>query len=135
MNFDPTNITLVTLVGYFEAAGGQQQRHVQIPIAPEVQDELKVMLDLTLLKLGLPQATGQLPDFSPAEKYSGEEPCKLPLATAYMAMPANGTIKMVTLWAKTIKPPAFLSKMNGKKHNRKSGGTASGIFFYIFHNL
>lgn len=85
MNFDPTNIALVTLVGYFEAAGGQQKRHVQIPIAPEVQDELKVMLDLTLLKLGLPQSAGQLPDFSPAEKYSGEEPCKLPLATDYMA--------------------------------------------------
>lgn len=85
LNFDPTNITLVTLVGYFEAPGGQNNRHVQIPIAPEVQDELKVMLDVTLLKLGLPQAVTQLPDFSPAEKYSGEDPCKLPLNTPYMA--------------------------------------------------
>lgn len=85
LNFDPTNITLVTLVGYFEAVGGQNPRHVQIPIAPEVQEELKVMLDVTLLKLGLPQSADQLPDFSPAEKYSGEDPCKLPLNTAYMA--------------------------------------------------
>ena len=84
LGFDPTNITLVTLVGYFEAAGRQNSRHIQIPIAPEVQDELKVMLDVTLLKLGLPQSAAQLPAFSPAEKYSGEEPCKLPLNTPYM---------------------------------------------------
>lgn len=83
--FDPTNIELVTLVGYFEATSGQNPRHIQIPIAPEVQDELKVMLDVTALKFGLPQSADQLPDFSPAEKYSGEDPCKLPLNTAYMA--------------------------------------------------
>jgi hypothetical protein len=85
LNFDPADIALVTLVGYFEGPSGQNQRHIQIPIAPEVQSELEVMLGVTLLKLGLPQAAAQLPDFSPAEKYSGEEPCKLPLATAYMA--------------------------------------------------
>lgn len=85
LNFDPETIGLVTLVGYFEAPGGQNPRHIQIPIAPEVQDELKVMLDVTLMKFDLPQSADQLPDFSPAEKYSGEEPCKLPLATAYMA--------------------------------------------------
>lgn len=85
LDFDPTNITLATLVGYFEAPSGQNARHVQIPIAPEVQDELKVMLDVTLLKLGLPPSADQLPDFSPAEKYSGEEPCKLPLSTPYIS--------------------------------------------------
>lgn len=84
-DFDPMNVTLVTLVGYFEGPGGQNQRHVQIPIAPEVQEELEAMLDVTLLKLGLPQLALQLPQFSPAEKYTGEEPCKLPLNTPYMA--------------------------------------------------
>jgi hypothetical protein len=84
-NFDATNIELVTLVGYFNDRTGLNPRHVQIPIAPEVQGELEVMLGLTLFKLGLPQSDDQLPAFSPAEKYSGEEPCKLPLATAYMA--------------------------------------------------
>lgn len=83
MHFDPKNIPLVTLAGYFESKGGNQ-RHVQLPIAPGVQDELRIMLDVTLMKLGLPQAAQQLPQYSPAEKYSGEDPCKLALDTDYM---------------------------------------------------
>ena len=49
MNFDPQNITLVTLYGYFKDAQSQNPRHIQIPVDPQVQGELKVMLADTIL--------------------------------------------------------------------------------------
>jgi hypothetical protein len=84
MNFDLNNITLTTLVGYFENDQGQNARHIQIPINVEVQNELKNMLAATSQKIGLPANTQNLPTFSPAEKYSSEEPLKLPLTTEYV---------------------------------------------------
>lgn len=83
MNFDAAHVQLVTLVGFFEDPQGQQS-HVQIPVAPDVQAELEVMLDVTLAKLGLPQSANLLEQFSPAEKYESEEGLKLPLATPYL---------------------------------------------------
>ena len=85
MNFDQNNVTLTMLFGYFEDAQGQNARHVQIPINPEVQNELKAMLLNTIQKLGLPATSQTLPVFSPAEKYSSEEHLQLPLATEYVA--------------------------------------------------
>lgn len=85
MNFDQNNVTLTMLFGYFEDTQGQNARHVQIPINPEVQNELKAMLLNTIQKLGLPATSQTLPVFSPAEKYSSEEHLQLPLATEYVA--------------------------------------------------
>jgi hypothetical protein len=84
LDFDANNIALVTLVGYFEGINGQNPRHIQIPITPEVQNELKGMLGVTALKLGLPESAGELPLFSPAEKYSSEDHLRLPLDTDYV---------------------------------------------------
>lgn len=84
MNFDQNNVVLTTLVGYFEDVQGQNPRHIQIPINPQVQEELKAMLLATTQKLGLPAAAQNLPLFSPAEKYSSEEHLQLPLATEYV---------------------------------------------------
>ncbi len=84
MNFDQNNVVLTTLVGYFENDQGQNARHIQIPINPQVQDELKAMLLATTQKLGLPTTAQNLPLFSPAEKYSSEEHLQLPLTTAYV---------------------------------------------------
>jgi len=50
MNFDPQNITLVTLYGYFEDAQSQNQRHIQIPVDPQVQEELKGILTDTVTR-------------------------------------------------------------------------------------
>ena len=66
MNFDQNNVTLTTLIGYFEDVQGQNARHIQIPINPEVQSELKAMLLTTTQKLGLPATAQNLPVFSPA---------------------------------------------------------------------
>lgn len=84
MNFDQNNVVLTTLVGYFENDEGQNARHIQIPINPQVQKELNTMLLTTTQKLGLPAAAQDLPLFSPAEKYSSEEHLQLPLATEYV---------------------------------------------------
>lgn len=85
MNFDLNNITLVTLVGYFEDAHAQNPRHIQIPIHPQVQLELKTMLAATTQKMQLPASAPNLPIFSPAEKYSSEEHLQLPLTTGYVS--------------------------------------------------
>jgi hypothetical protein len=85
MNFDLENITLVTLVGYFEDLRAQNPRHIQIPIHPQVQAELRTMLRTTAQKMQLPASARHLPVFSPAEKYSSEEPLKLSLATDYVS--------------------------------------------------
>jgi hypothetical protein len=82
MNFNVGGIQLTTLVGYFEEKDGANPRHVQIPIDPTVQNELKHMLTSTIERLG---DIAVLPVFSPAEKYSGEEATQLPLNTPYVA--------------------------------------------------
>ena len=73
MNFDPQNITLVTLYGYFEDAQSQNPRHIQIPVDPQVQGELKVMLADTITRLGLPASEPNMEIFDPAQKYGSEE--------------------------------------------------------------
>ena len=85
MNFDLNNISLVTLVGYFEGAHGNNPRHIQIPVNPDVQNELKEMLIATAQKLQLPASATQLPVFDPSEKYGSEEHLQLPLATQYVS--------------------------------------------------
>ena len=84
MNFDAQNITLVTLYGFFEDAQSQNSRHVQIPVAAQVQNELNVMLQETINRLGLPDSAATMALFDPAEKYSSEEQLKLPLNTPYL---------------------------------------------------
>lgn len=85
MNFDLNNISLVTLIGYFEGAHGVNPRHIQIPVSPAVQNELKDMLNTTAQKLKLPASAAQMPTFSPAEKYESEEHLQLPLTTQYVS--------------------------------------------------
>lgn len=84
MNFDPQNITLVTLYGYFEDAQSQNPRHIQIPVDPQVQGELKVMLADTITRLGLPASELNMEVFDPAQKYGSEEQLKISLATPYL---------------------------------------------------
>lgn len=84
MNFDPQNITLVTLYGFFEDDQSLNPRHIQIPIAPLVQDELKAMLAETIQGLGLPASEPAMEIFDPAQKYSSEEKLKIQLATPYL---------------------------------------------------
>lgn len=84
MNFDPTNVTVSTLYGYFEDDAGRNPRHVQIPIAPNVQRELQSSLRATIAKLGLPATAARMPYFQPAEKYASEEHVKVALATDYL---------------------------------------------------
>ena len=85
MHFDFDNIQLATLMGFFEDAQGQNARHIQIPVTPEVQCELKSMLAKTNAKLGLPANAKQIPTFDPAEKYSAEDPVQLSLSTEYVS--------------------------------------------------
>lgn len=84
MNFDPQNITLVTLYGYFKDAQSQNPRHIQIPVDPQVQGELKVMLADTITRLGLPASEPNMEIFDPAQKYGSEEQLKISLATPYL---------------------------------------------------
>lgn len=84
MLFDPNSIQLVSLFGYFEDAHGGIPRHIHIPASPSVQSELSEMLAVTLGKLGLPGGVPQLPLYSPAEKYSGEDACRIELAKEYL---------------------------------------------------
>ncbi|PXX51121.1 Kiwa anti-phage protein KwaB-like domain-containing protein [Aquitalea magnusonii] len=84
MNFNSQNITLVTLYGFFEDAQSQNPRHIQIPVAVQVQNELKTMLLETISRLGLPASAGAMKTFDPAEKYSSEEQLKIALNTAYL---------------------------------------------------
>ena len=79
MNFDSQNITLVTLYGFFEDAQSQNPRHIQIPVAAPVQNELKAMLQETITRLGLPASVATMAAFDPAEKYSSEEQLKIAL--------------------------------------------------------
>jgi hypothetical protein len=82
MNFDIQNVKLITLYGFFD--DGQLQRHVQVPVAPDVCAELHVMLHKTISSLGLPQSAVNLAQFDPSEKYGAAEALKLPLATPYV---------------------------------------------------
>jgi hypothetical protein len=84
MNFDPQNITLVTLYGYFEDAQSQNSRHIQIPVDPQVQGELKGILTETISRLGLPANEPNMAIFDPAEKYGSEEQLKISLTTPYL---------------------------------------------------
>lgn len=84
MNFDPNQIRLTTLYGFFEDNAGQNPRHLQIPIAPNVQQELQATLRETINKLGLPASAARMPRFQPAEKYASEEAVKLPLDVDYL---------------------------------------------------
>lgn len=84
MDFDAGHITVTTLCGYFEDDAAQNPRHLQVPIAPNVQEELKSSLRETIAKLGLPASAARMPRFQPAEKYASEESVKLPLATEYL---------------------------------------------------
>ncbi len=84
MNFDVNNITLVTFYGFFDDARSLNPRHIQIPVDPQVQTELKRMLMESVQKLGLPASEPTMQIFDPAQKYSSEEQLKLPLATAYL---------------------------------------------------
>ncbi len=84
MNFDPQNITLVTLYGYFEDAQSQNPRHIQIPVDPQVQGELGGMLTETISRLGLPANEPNMATFDPAEKYGSEEQLKISLTTPYL---------------------------------------------------
>lgn len=83
MNFNTQNITLVTLYGYFEDAQSQNQRHIQIPVDPQVQGELTGMLTETVTRLGLPAIEPNMHAFDPAEKYGTEEQLKISLTTPY----------------------------------------------------
>jgi hypothetical protein len=84
VNFDPANIAVTTLCGYFEDDAVRNLRHVQIPIAPNVQQELQASLRETITKLGLPASAARMPRFQPAEKYASEEHVKVALATEYL---------------------------------------------------
>lgn len=84
MNFDASTIVVTTLCGYFEDDARQNLRHIQLPIAPSVQQELRSMLRATITKLGLPGSAAKMPHFQPAEKYASEDPVKLPLSTDYL---------------------------------------------------
>ena len=84
MNFNTQNITLVTLYGYFEDTQSQNPRHIQIPVDPQVQGELKGMLTETVTRLGLPAIEPTMVIFDPAEKYGSEEQLKISLATPYL---------------------------------------------------
>ena len=96
MNFDSQNITLVTLYGFFEDAQSQNPRHIQIPVAAPVQNELKAMLQETINRLGLPASVANMAAFDPAEKYSSEEQLKIALGTPYLQELAN-VIALVNL--------------------------------------
>lgn len=89
MNFDLDHISLVTLYGFFEDKQSQNPRHVQIPIAPQVQTELSSMLRETATRLGLPASAAAMQVFDPAEKYGSEEQLKLALNTQYVQDLAN----------------------------------------------
>lgn len=84
MNFDVSNIVTTTLFGYFEDDAQQNVRHIQVPIAPNVQTEIRSILVDTFAKLGLPASAATLASFQPAEKYASEDPVKLPLMTDYL---------------------------------------------------
>ncbi|MDO8330312.1 MAG: DUF4868 domain-containing protein [Fluviicoccus sp.] len=84
MNFDLQNVMLVSLYGYFEDERGQNSRHVQIPIDPQLQAELKLMFMETNRRLGLPASEADMPIFDPAEKYASEEKIKIALETDYL---------------------------------------------------
>lgn len=84
MNFDLQNISLVTLYGFFQDELGLNPRHVQIPIAPPVQNELKSMLSATIDGLELPASEATMETFDPAQKYSSEEKLKISLTTPYL---------------------------------------------------
>ena len=84
MNFNTQNVTLVTLYGYFEDTHSQNPRHVQIPVDPQVQGELKGTLAETVARLGLPASEPNMLTFDPAEKYGTEEQLKISLTTPYL---------------------------------------------------
>lgn len=84
MNFDYQSIVVTALYGYFEDRQSKNPRHIQIPIAPNVQQELQTVLGETLRRLGLPASEPTMLQFEPAEKYASEEQLKLPLATDYL---------------------------------------------------
>lgn len=84
MNFDFDSIVVTTLCGYFEDEAGQNLRHVQLPIALDVQQELRSTLRQTVVKLGLPASAATMAEYQPAEKYSSEDPVKLLLSTDYI---------------------------------------------------
>ena len=67
MNFNTGNITLVTLYGYFEDNHSQNPRHIQIPVDPQVQGELKGMLTDTVTRLGLPAIEPNMQSLDPYE--------------------------------------------------------------------
>lgn len=83
MDFDLSSISLATLYGFFEDKNSSNPRHIQIPIASDVQSELMAILNATTQKLGIPSVRN-LPIFDPAEKYQSEEKLQLPLSTDYM---------------------------------------------------
>lgn len=84
MNFNFNAISLATFFGFFEDKQSQNPRHIQIPVDPQVQAEIRAMLLSTINKLGLPASATTMPTFDPAAKYGSEEHLKLPLATPYV---------------------------------------------------
>lgn len=83
MDFDINNIRLVTFYGFFDTTGNPE--HIQIPIHPNLQNELKRVLSNSFQKIGLPTSVSTLPVFNPSENYNKECGLKLPLNTPYIS--------------------------------------------------